>query len=239
MRVASCVLLISFVVAGCEDRQAVEKPALPAFVPGPGVVRGAVSFSGTPPVMQTIANEPCHEDAGPLVEETVIVTDGKLKNVFVYVKNGPRTDGANAESALLDQVNCQYVPHVLGVQVNQKLRIRSSDPTLHNVHYVPQLNQAANFGMTGAGQEKSVSFEHAEFITARCDVHPWMNAHIGVFDNPLFAISAADGTFEIKGLPAGKHTLATWHERYGELTREIEITADSAVVSADFDYAAE
>lgn len=221
-------------VAGCERAQVPSAPTLPVFQPGPGVVRGVVNFVGTPPVMQNIANQPCHEDATPLVEESVIVTDGKLKNVFVYVKNGARSDGANVEAAILDQVNCQYVPHVVGVQVGQKLLIRSSDPTLHNVHYVPQLNPAANFGMTGAGQEKSVTFEHAEFITVKCDVHPWMNAHIGVFDDPLFAVSAADGTFEIKGLPAGKHTLVAWHERYGELTKEIEVVAGR--VDVDFEY---
>jgi plastocyanin len=212
--------------------------ALPRYEPGNGVIRGKVSFVGTPPEMETIANQPCHADAGPLVEETVVVApDGGLKNVFVYVKNGgPKTDGSGAEPATLDQVNCRYVPHVVGVQVGQKLLVRSSDPTLHNVHYNPRYNAAANFGMTGAGQENTVTFATAEFIPVKCDVHPWMTAYIGVFDNPLFARTNDDGTYEITGLKPGKYTLAAWHERYGELTQEIEITDAAATEVGDFEY---
>jgi hypothetical protein len=232
------VLLLAGLIVGCDQPQSANNVAeLPAFVPGEGVVRGTVKFLGTPPEMETIANQPCHDDAQPLTEETVVVGDnGGLKNVFVYVKNGPKTAGASAEQALLDQVNCRYVPHVIGVQIGQKLLIRSSDPTLHNVHYVPQRNEAANFGMVRAGDERAVAFRTAEFIRARCDVHPWMSAYIGVFDNPLFSATNDAGSYEIKGLPPGKYTLATWHERYGELTKEVEIGAET--VTVEFEYKA-
>jgi hypothetical protein len=132
-------------------------------------------------------------------------------------------------------VDCRYVPHVLGVQADQPLVVRSSDPTLHNVHYNPKRNAPANFGMTKAGQEKTVTFKAHEFIQVRCDVHPWMSAFIGVFENPFFAVTDENGQFQIEHLPDGQYTLATWHERYGRLEREIEVV-DGAVVEAGFEY---
>ena len=36
-----------------------------------------------------------------------------------------------------------------------------------------------------------------------------------VFDHPFFAVTGADGAFEIKGVPAGEQNLVLWQERVG------------------------
>ena len=205
---------------------------------GNGVVRGAVKFDGVPPKMAVIANKPCHEGAPALQEETVLVGDGgALMNVLVFVEGAGTGDGSAREPAVLDQVHCRYVPHVLGVQVGQTLVVRSSDDTMHNVHYKPDRNAAANFGMTKVGAERQVTFDAPEFVRVKCDVHPWMTAHIGVFEHPFFAATDADGTFEIKNLPPGQYTLATWHEMYGRLSQVVTID-ETTQVEATFRYKA-
>ena len=232
--IAVAALLVFGMIAGCEK---VEPAVLPVKLEGSGIVRGKVLFVGTPPVMEPIANEPCHEEAGPLLEETVVVKDGALKNVFVYLKNAPATDGTGVIPAMLDQVHCQYVPHAIGVQTNQSLRVRSSDPTLHNVHYDPRANPPENFGLVKPGSEKVVSFKTAEFVRVKCDVHPWMTAYVGVFANPFFAVTGDDGSFEIKGVPDGSYNLAIWHERLGEQEKEITLSAGRPV-ELSFEYKA-
>src|SRR5262249_8927522 len=115
---------------------------------GAGTIRGTVKFIGTPPPRETIANVPCHPGAPQLQDETVVVNaDGTLANVLVYLANAPASDGSDRQAALLDQKDCRYVPHVVGVQAGQTLKIRSSDGqgTMHNVHLIPQKNPAANF----------------------------------------------------------------------------------------------
>jgi len=57
-----------------------------------------------------------------------------------------------------------------------------------------------------------------------CDVHPWMKAYHLAVDHPFAAVSAADGTFEIKDLPAGKHEFKVWHEKGGELEKALAVT---------------
>lgn len=187
--------------------------------------------------MNTIANQPCHDEAGPIKEETIVVNDGGLKNTLVYLVGGPRFSGAAREPAVLDQVSCRYVPHVVGVQVGQTLKIKSSDPTIHNVHYIPDQNPPANFGMTAAGAEKDVTFSSPEIFRVKCDVHPWMTAYVGVFDNSFYDVSGNDGSFEISQVPAGPYKLVAWHEQLG--MREVDLTVNGeAPIEMNFEYRA-
>jgi hypothetical protein len=229
--------ILTLVAAACGcDVSEPQAARLPALVEGSAVIRGKVTFIGDAPVMRTIPNRPCHEGAGPITEEFVLVNDnGTLRNVFVYLEGAPASDGSAREAALLDQVDCRYVPHALGVQIGQPIRVRSSDATLHNVHWTASVNPARNFGMTGAGQEKTVSFARPEMIAVRCDVHPWMIAYVGVFENPWFAVTGDSGSFEIARVPAGSYTLVAWHERYGRLQQNVTVS-DDRVMEAEFEF---
>ena len=83
----------------------------------------------------------------------------------------------------------------------------------------------AFIGHASALKEVTTKFDREEPIfQVKCDVHPWMLAHVNVFDHPFFAVTGADGGFEIKGLPAGSYTLEAWHETLG--TRTQKVTAD-------------
>jgi plastocyanin len=168
----------------------------------------------------------------------VVGSNGGLANAFVFIEGLPRVSGQSLEAPVLDQVGCRYTPHVVGVCVGQPLRIRTSDDTMHNVHFSPQRNESRNFGMTQPGDEKIVTFREPEFIRAKCDVHPWMTAYVGVFENPFFAITDAQGRFDIADLPSGKYKLVTWHERYGRLERIVEVNSDVSPQIIDLRYAA-
>lgn len=208
----------------------------PESATGKGVVRGRITLAGTPPEMKLIRNQPCHENAHPIREEYAVVdATGGLKNVVVSLEGGPRVDGTGLKPALLDQVDCRYVPHVVGVVVNQQLVIRSSDDAFHNTHYVPSKNAAGNFSLLKPGQEKEVRFAQAETFPVKCDVHPWMLAYVCVMENQHFAVTDEGGKFEIAGVPPGKYTLVTWHELYGAMRQPVEIS-DSAPIVLDMVY---
>jgi hypothetical protein len=69
-------------------------------------------------------------------------------------------------------------------------------------------------------------------IPVQCNQHPWMRAYISVLTHPYFAVSAADGSFEIKNLPPGEYTLAAVHEKFGEQTIKVKVAAKETTKAA-------
>ncbi len=208
-----------------------------------GTISGSVKFSGTAPeneILSMSADPTCvAAHSGPVRAETVIVnSNGTLKNVFVYVKEGlgTQTFPVPAETVTIDQKGCQYNPHVFGMQVGQSLEILNSDPTLHNVHSMAEKSKQFNLGMPIQGMKLKKKFEAPEImVKLKCDVHPWMSAFIGILNHPFFGVSDDSGNFEIKDLPAGEYTIEAWHEKYGTQTQKVTV-ADDAPVSIEFAY---
>ena len=187
---------------------------------GTASIKGKIKLDGAAPGRPKIALDADAKCAAmhtePLLSETVVAKDGGLANVIVYVKSGadkysfdPPTEGVT-----IDQKGCQYLPHVLALMSGQPLLIKSSDDLAHNIHGMSP-TQGFNESMphaTKAGEEIKKKFETAEFMRIQCDVHKWMGAWAGVFDNPFFAVSKEDGSYEITGLPPGDYEIAVWHE---------------------------
>jgi len=197
-----------------------------------GDIDGVVSFDGVAPKNEPIrmnADPVCvKENATPQTQETYEVADGKLANVFVYVKDGLGNFSydAPAGSVTIDQRGCRYHPHVFGVRVGQKLEIVNSDPTLHNIHALPKGNSEFNTGQPIQGMKTEHVFNAKEvMVPFKCDVHGWMNAYVGVLDHPYFAVTGPDGKFSLKGLPPGTYTIEAWHEKAGTQTAQVTVGA--------------
>ena len=193
-------------------------------------VTGKVKFEGTAPASQPIklSADPYCQKANPgLTTETEIVgKDGSVENVFVYVKDGlgNRTFPTPSEPVVMDQKGCHYTPHVFGIQVGQPLQIVNSDDTLHNVHGLPKANKEFNQGQPIQGMKMTHTFSTTEvMVPFKCDVHGWMNAWVGVLDHPYYAVTSADGSFSLKGLPPGTYTIEAWHEKLGTQTQTVTV----------------
>jgi hypothetical protein len=193
-----------------------------------GTITGTVAFAGTPPPMKPVAlggDAACAgQHAGPVLSGDALVHDGHVENAFVWVKDGlgARTFAVPDSPVTIDQAGCFYRPRVAGAQVCQPIEFVNDDPTLHNVHGMPQRSSAWNFGMPVQGSRRSIRIEQPEVaVPVGCDVHPWMQAYIGVVPHPYFAVTGADGRFALKNVPAGDYVVASWHERFG--TREARV----------------
>jgi plastocyanin len=203
-----------------------------------GTIKGTVIFEGEAPDRPKLVR-----DTDPVcakvdkLSEDVIVTKGKLKDVLVRVKNAP-AGKAPATPVAIDQKDCMYSPRVVGVMQGQKLGVRNSDGTFHNVHAT--VDGKLLWNKPHAKGEAPLTLDSSkagDVIDIVCDVHPWMHAYAVVMDHPFFAVTGEDGAFEIKGLAPGSYTLEAWHPTLGSKTMNVKIgVGPKATISARFSY---
>ena len=213
-------------------------PAAPAAAPGAtGTVKGTVAFAGSAPEMPALKREAdafCGKTK--MKDETVLVKNGVLQNVVVRVANVAGTFAPPATEAAVSQDNCMYRPRVQGVLAGQSVSIKNGDPAMHNVHTykgaASWFNQAQLAGSPAIVKKFPDSSVVVKF---KCDVHPWMTGYVAVNQNPFFAVTGEDGTFEIKDVPAGKYTVEAWHEKLGTKTAEVTV-APGAPAETKFEF---
>ena len=214
-----------------------------AFADAPkGTIKGTVLFEGEPPERATLdrkSDKFCTQ-ADTALADDVVVTKGKLAGVLVRVANGSAgTHTAPATPVIVDQKGCAYTPHVVGLLVGQKLAIRNSDGTTHNVHARAGEKDVLNKMQAAKGADLAVDApaKAGDVIELSCGVHPWMHAYAVVHDHPYFAVTTPDGKFEITGLAPGKYTLEAWHPTLGSKSMPIQIgVGPKATITARFSY---
>ncbi|MEK7468625.1 MAG: carboxypeptidase regulatory-like domain-containing protein [Planctomycetota bacterium] len=231
-------LAIAILASGCGDSSSEPgagegKPADGAGQPtGPevkvdtataGTISGAVKFEGAAPTERVNSAEAdafCHSKhpEGIKSESAVIGAGGELANVFVWIKKGITGKfPLPSEPAVLTQSGCRYEPHVLGLRNGQDLVVKNDDDTMHNVHSLPKANEEFNFAQTKKGDEARKKFSSQEvMVKFKCDAHGWMSCYVGVVNHPYFAVTAADGKFELKNVPPGEYEVEAWHEKFGK-----------------------
>jgi TonB family protein len=193
-----------------------------------GIVSGEIAYSGPAPrrfLVDTSADPLCTQLEPNFEIEEPIVRRGKAANVFVYLKDGVTDDGKKLSDlsfavptteVVLSQKGCRFFPHVFGVMVNQAITINNGDPTTHNVHFAPKNNPEWNQSQVAGGAALTHRLELSEvMVLIKNNQHPWMKAYAGALNHPFFAVTQADGKFEIRGVPPGTYTLAAWHEGPG------------------------
>lgn len=159
-----------------------------------------------------------------------LAIDPKTKgvaNAFVFLV---KPKGANPEAVKallaktpkveLDQKNCEFLPYALAFHQDQTLVIKSSDPVNHNVRYAAFTNAPFNQILAPNGALEAKLVAERRPILVACDIHSWMKAYLMVFDHPFFAVTGEDGSFEIKGVPAGEQHMVVWQEKVGYVNPE-------------------
>ena len=206
----------------------------PARRPAAGTIAGKITFTGTPPKMKPIdmAKEPscAAQHATPVMTETVVTGPGDaVVNAVIYISAGDSATTTPTEAVRYDQKGCQYIPHVLVMQVGQALDIYNNDQTSHNIHPLALINPEWNKSQPPGTPPIHTNYGKPEFIAVKCNVHPWMHGYFAVLTTSHYAVSGNDGSFSLAGLAPGKYTVTAWHEKFGKQTQEVTVGATGTV----------
>jgi len=198
---------------------------------GTGTIKGHVRLTGTAPgnpIIRMGVDPMCASlNAGPTrpVQNIVVKSgDGGLANVFVTLGGTFPKIPAPKEPVVIRQVKCVDTPRVVGVMVGQPLRIVNGDTLAHETHSITA--KGNTFKVTQPHSDMVFDYTPKapeEMLRLGCYVHRWMVAWVGVEPHPYFNVTNETGTFTIANVPPGRQQIRAWHERFGWLTKTVDV----------------
>lgn len=209
-----------------------------------GAIEGKIDFAGTVPAPRQV---PVERDpvcstvfpGGMATDAPVAVgADRGLANVFVTLVGGVdrgQVPPAPTSPLVLDQKNCRFLPRVVGVRAGQPVKVGNGDGTLHNVRAEASTNTQFNVGLAPGKSVERVFASPERMVRLHCHVHRWMTAWVGVVDHPYFAVTDANGRFQIKDVPPGRYEVEAWHETLGVRTGTAVVDG-ARTAKIDFHY---
>ena len=195
---------------------------------------GVIKLSGDPPPARPLAVG--GQDAGicapggkAVLTRSLLVDSGTkgIANVVVFARKVSRVNDAAAKpassDAVFDQKDCLFTAPLVVAQLGQQVVMKNSDPMAHNVKMKPAANPAFNQLISSQNTATYKATAEEGFpVQVNCDVHPWMKAYLLFRKTGYFAVTKADGSFEIPNLPAGEDIeFQIWHERVPNFTLDV------------------
>lgn len=208
-------------------------------------LKGTILYNRTAPTPKALPvlrqRAVCGES---LPDEAVrIHKKGGLQNVLIFVAN-IAAEKLPPLALNLEIKTCRFQPRVLALGAGSELTIRNDDAILHDVKarwrpFTGGWNQTSTLNIFSEATETAFSFAFPQknlsahavldkpgLLHLRSDTgQDWMNGYILVMPHRYFAVSDAEGKFELPALPAGRYDLVLWHEVLGVKRQVVDVTA--------------
>jgi plastocyanin len=209
-------------------------------VKDPGSIEGRVVYSGKAVSPKKIAVSKDQETCGHEPREVPRVetgAEGALTGAFVVLK-GIEKGKAFAEAtepALIDQKNCRFTPSNQIVRIGKPVKVRNSDPILHNIQATQEGKGLFNQAQPFQGLEFENTIQAPGPVQLQCNAHSWMWGYLWATDHPYVALTGEDGKFVLDGVPAGEYDLLVWHPYLGEQSEKVAVQGGQPT-QKDFEY---
>jgi hypothetical protein len=134
----------------------------------------------------------------------------------------PELLAAKPRTHVIDTDRCQFNPRVTVARAGDRVKFKNPTPVATNVHYqnpaAPNDPDRLFNVLLKPGTDYAPAWAYPalrgpdRFVS---NIHPWMTGYVWAFDHPYAAVTAADGAFDLKQVPAGNWRLVVWQEKVG------------------------
>jgi len=182
-----------------------------------GTLSGVVRFVGTVPKLEPIAVNKNRDVCGDQKPSEALVLGGdRGVKGSVLLLEGVRMGKKGAGDVVVDNAKCLFVGHVTATGPGDRVRVKNSDPILHNTH--GKLGKPTVFNLALPNKDQMIDItkrlNKPGVVRVLCDAHPHMMAWMVVHDSPYYAVTDDRGAYRIDGIPPGTYRVTMWHEGF-------------------------
>ena len=127
---------------------------------------------------------------------------------------------------------CALDPNIQVIYTTSTLNVITHDRAIHTNRFINVgsgvIEAVAPFNDAGEVVPLDHVFDEPGQIEVVCEQHPWTRAWVAVLDHPYSAKTAANGSFNIPDVPAGRYRVRAWHPNLGFADDSVTVVAGQA-----------
>ena len=206
-----------------------------------GKLKGRVTLTGPVPKARSF-----HLIHAPNIEFCSRISDGKghrllfdftvsenrgLKDTIIAItdiKKG-KPFSQNIQTFHIDR--CRANNYIIGIKNSENILIENTDPIQHEIATYEVRNiysdQTSNRPVVPNSSQVRNAFVRpdAERFIIKCNLHPFLQTHGFLVENPYYTVTDSNGNFSIENIPPGTYEAVAWHTYMPRKKATITITS--------------
>jgi len=152
-----------------------------------------------------------------LLRDYQVSKDGGLKDTVVSIREVPKGKPFSQKMQTFHISRCHSDKYAIGIRNGENLLVENTDPINHEIatyeYAGGNITQLANkTALPHSTQIRDTFVRHdVNEFTIKCNLHPFLQTHGFIVDNPYYAITDENGNFSIENIPPGTYEVQAWH----------------------------
>jgi len=203
-------------------------------IQGGGSIAGTVDFDGPIPSDTIIRPALDQNVCGTQILQSRVARSGtRIGGALVWLTDIRSGKGLPLERRFeITNDDCALDPFMQVIYTTSTLNVATGDRALHTNRFINVgtgvIQAIAPFNDAGEVVPLDHVFPQPGQIEVVCEQHPWTRAWLAVLDHPYSAKTAADGSFNIADIPAGRYRVRAWHPYLGFADDSVTVAAGQA-----------